>query len=285
MLMSLACVAALAVGTSMEARPPWPFFAMDTCLKPAYPASTMTLDEQLDLVKSLGYAGLSWTEGDPAELRAVVEGSKKRGLKLYAHYAAATLRKSGLETNPRLPETVRALAGSGSVLWPHVGSPDFRPSDPAGDAAAIEGLRRIADLAAASNVKVALYPHVAEWVERVQDAVRLARAVGKRDFGVTFNLCHCLKMGYEARIPDLLAEAKPHLMIVTLNGADSDASQAGWDRLIQTLDRGTYDTGALLSTLQKLRYRGPIGLQGYGIGGDTKENLTRSMAAWQKLGH
>jgi hypothetical protein len=30
-------------------------------------------------------------------------------------------------------------------------------------------------------------------------------------------------------------------------------------------------------------YRGPIGLQGYGIGGDRRANLAVSMAAWRKL--
>ena len=31
-------------------------------------------------------------------------------------------------------------------------------------------------------------------------------------------------------------------------------------------------------------WRGPVGLQGYGIKGDRKENLARSMAAWRRMG-
>jgi hypothetical protein len=41
--------------------------------------------------------------------------------------------------------------------------------------------------------------------------------------------------------------------------------------------------GRLLKTLKQLGYRGPIGLQCYGIGGDAREHLARSMAAWRKL--
>lgn len=35
--------------------------------------------------------------------------------------------------------------------------------------------------------------------------------------------------------------------------------------------------------LKELGYEGPIGLQCYGIGGDTREHLARSMAAWKQL--
>ena len=40
---------------------------------------------------------------------------------------------------------------------------------------------------------------------------------------------------------------------------------------------------AFLKTLKELGYKGPIGLQCYGIGGDTREHLARSMAAWKTL--
>jgi hypothetical protein len=49
------------------------------------------------------------------------------------------------------------------------------------------------------------------------------------------------------------------------------------------LDRGTYDLRELLTILREIEYAGPIGLQGYGIGGDVHENLKRSMDAWRAL--
>jgi len=138
-------------------------------------------------------------------------------------------------------------------------------------------------LAAAQNLRVAIYPHAGDWTERVQDAVRVARKVACTNFGVTFNLCHCLRVGDEEKIPALLEEAAPHLFMVTVNGADSKAPKASWDRLIQTLDRGTFDLAAVLGKLKALGYQGPIGLQGYGIQGDRKDNLARSMAACGQL--
>jgi sugar phosphate isomerase/epimerase len=70
---------------------------------------------------------------------------------------------------------------------------------------------------------------------------------------------------------------------VSLNGADEFDSSDGWDHYIQPLDKGSFDVGKFLSTLKKLVYKGPIGLQCFGIGGDTKEHLARSMEAWKKL--
>lgn len=260
-----------------------PFFAMDTCTKQRYPASDLTIDQQLDLVKELGYSGLSWTEGDAAELLSVMTGVKKRNLRLFAHYAGATLRRDRLEIDPRLVEAMDVLKGSGTLIWLHIASGDFPRSSAEGDEAAVRGLRDLADQAKARELRVALYPHVGDWVERVQDAVRLAEKVGRPNLGVTFNLCHCLKMGDERRIPEILRSARRHLFVVTINGADSGVPEAGWDRLIQTLDRGSMDLAPLFRILRDLPYAGPIGLQGYGLRGNIRDNLSHSMEAWRRL--
>ena len=77
---------------------------------------------------------------------------------------------------------------------------------------------------------------------------------------------------------------RKRLHVVTINGADKgETKEMSWNRLIQNLDVGTYDVGALLRGLHRIGYRGPVGLQGYGIGGDVAENLRRSMDAWVKM--
>jgi len=145
-------------------------------------------------------------------------------------------------------------------------------------------LREIADMAAASGLRVAQYPHTNNYVERVEDAVRLAKKVDRPNLGVMFNLCHCLKVDGPENIAARLEAAMPHLMVVTINGADDEQwKQAGWDKLIQPLDRGSFDLAGLLKTLRKLKYTGPIGLQCYGIGGDAREHLARSIRAWRDL--
>ncbi len=68
---------------------------------------------------------------------------------------------------------------------------------------------------------------------------------------------------------------------MSISGADPNARD--WDGLIQPLDQGSYDVKALVRTLVANGYRGPIGLQCYGIKGDPAVFLKRSMASWQRI--
>ncbi|MCX7049030.1 MAG: hypothetical protein NTX50_26540, partial [Candidatus Sumerlaeota bacterium] len=96
-----------------------------------------------------------------------------------------------------------------------------------------------------------------------------------------FNLCHWLRVTGGKDLEATLKQAMPYLFVVTINGADKDGKD--WKTLIQTLDRGTYSVEEALKTLHRLGYQGPIGLQGYGIGGNVQDNLMRSMEAWRRL--
>lgn len=258
-----------------------PLHAMDTCTKVHYPASDIhSPDEQIDLLRKLGYAGIAWTAEDPAVVARVAAAGAQRAVPMSAIYLSATLTREGLRVDPRFEAIAAALKGHGTLLWLHITSQDFAPSDAAGDPLAVPELKRLANLAAGHGLRVALYPHARDWTERTTDAIRLANAVDHPAFGVSFNLCHALMAGEEDRIPALLADAGPRLFSVTLNGADTAAAGTSWQRLIQPLGRGTYDLGGLLRHLDKLRYQGPVFQQGYGIGMPPEDLLASSMHAW-----
>jgi sugar phosphate isomerase/epimerase len=144
-------------------------------------------------------------------------------------------------------------------------------------------VRCVADLAAAAGLQVVLYPHTDFYAERVADNVRLAERVDRENVGVTWNLCHWLKVEKGRGFEKTAALALPYLRRVTINGADDPERDMGWDRLIQPLDSGSYDVAVFLKGLRDLGYRGPVGLQGYGIGGDHRAVLERSLAAWKDL--
>ena len=145
-------------------------------------------------------------------------------------------------------------------------------------------IREIADMAAAAGLRVASIRTKGCTSQRVEDAVRLVKKVGRKNVGVAFNLCHFLKVDDEKKMERRLKEARPYLFAVSINGADGgETNQMDWDRLIQTLDRGSFDVGRVLKTLRQLGYTGPIGLQCYAIPGDRRENLKRSMKAWRNL--
>ena len=259
---------------------PNPFYAMDT----AFRRGGLTTDQQLDLVKELGYAGIAWSETAPDQARLTAEQAEKRGLKMVTIYCSASVAPEGeLTHSPQLPQLMQALKGHGTIIWLHIGG-----RGPAFDALTsqtplVKQLRALSDTAAANDLRIAIYPHVGEWTARFGDATKLAQVVAHPRFGVTFNLCHCLAMGDEAQIPALLESAQAVLLTVSINGADAGVKGAEWGRLIQTLDRGTFDVGLVLRKLKGLGFTGPIGFQGYGIPGDAPAVLVPTIAAWRKL--
>ena len=157
----------------------------------------------------------------------------------------------------------------------------MKPSDPAGDPRAVEIVREMADLARPAGAEVLLYPHTADWLERIQDCVRVADKVDRPNVGVMFNLCHWLRVSKDRNYQPLLAQAMPRLRAVSINGADEFDADKGWAHYIQPLGRGSFDVAGFLRTLRQLGYTGPIGLQCYGIPGDVRDTLAESINAWR----
>ena len=257
-----------------------PFFVFDNGLRGE---NLKTIDAQLDLVKSVGFEGLSWRTDAPERVQQVLEGAKQRGLKLFVIYANIDLKDGKPVYDPRLKDIIARCKGTDAMIWPNLTSKQFAKSAPGGDEIAAAGLRELADLAAASGLRVAIYPHFGMWIDNVEDALRVVKKVDRPNVGLTFNLCHALIDGAEDRIPALLDEVAPHLFVVTVNGADSHLPKSDMARLIQPLGKGTYDVAVLLKKLKAIGYQGPIGLQCYNIKGDPKEILGGSMAAWKKM--
>jgi sugar phosphate isomerase/epimerase len=254
------------------------FFAMDTGTRDA---SHQTALEQVTLIKKLGYAGIG-VQGFEG-LGAMLQELDQARLKLYNIYFLVDIDPGREPCAPLLKEAVQQLRGRDVMLWTAVTSRRFKPSSEEGDPDALRILGAIADLASESGLKVALYPHTSYWLERVEDALRLARKLNRANVGVTFNLCHWLRVDDERNLRPLLHAAAPHLLVVSINGADSNCKGCEWTRLIQTLDRGTFEVRSVLEILNEIGFRGPIGLQGYGIGGSAYDNLQRSMKAWQEM--
>jgi sugar phosphate isomerase/epimerase len=253
-----------------------PFFALSNCIRCDQYA---TPEAQARVLKELGYAGIapSGTAGIPEMLQAL----DKHGLKMTALYVGADLDPNKPKYDPGLPVAIRELKGRDTFIWLYILRGKFQPSSSDGDPQAVAIVREIAAMCDASGLRVALYPHTGFYVQRVEDAVRVAKKVDRPNVGVTFNLCHWLMVDEPSSMKRLMKLALPHLFLVTINGADRDGKS--WDRLIQPLDRGSFDVYPFLKTLKELGFDGPIGLQCYGVPGDKYENLKRSMAAWRKL--
>jgi sugar phosphate isomerase/epimerase len=267
------------------AQPSNEFFAMDTAM--VKKLGTPLERSDIETLAALGYRGVAPIAADPAAWQRLTETLipllDANKLKLYAVYSSARVDRGTFEIDPGIQQNLTALKGRETIVWLPVTSKDFKASDPAADSMAVAAVREVADAAAKFGLSVALYPHFGNLIERVEDAVRIAEKTGRQNVGVTFNLCHWLRTDDPDSMARVLKLALPRLSLVTINGADRNGKD--WGQLIQPLDRGDFDIGALLAELKRLGYRGPIGLQGYDVanhlGMEPGENLRRSMAAWR----
>lgn len=256
------------------------FYAMDT----AFQRGGLNPAQQFALVKELGYDGVAWHEQAPRQAKATAEALEKVGLKMHAIYCAAKVTPKGeLAHSPKLTELMAALKGHGTIIWLHVGGKGPAFDKLTGEEPLVATLCSLSDAAKANGLKIAIYPHVGEWTAKFANAIKLAKVVDRPQFGVTLNLCHALAMGEEKAIPSLLEQAKDVLVTVTICGADSGVTGGKWNRLIQTLDKGTYDVGIVLRKLKAIGFSGPVGFQGYGIKADARSILEPTMQAWRKL--
>lgn len=252
---------------------PNPFFALDTATKDA---NHQTYDSQAKMLKELGYAG--WGPSAMENVPEMLKALDAQGLKMFAIYVMANVDLDKGQYDPKLKDAIAALKGRETFVWLGLQGTKYKSASQEGDDRAVAIIDEVAGMAEKAGVRVALYPHVNFYAARLDDAVRLAGKVKHRNVGVTFNLCHWLKTDHEKDPGRVLKLARPHLVLVTINGADFEGE---WDRLIQPLGRGKFDVYGLLKMLRQSGYDGPIGFQGYGIKGDVNENLRETMKAWQ----
>lgn len=257
-----------------------PFFAMDNIARGGPDVAPAMLQE-------LGYDGFGGRVPDETMRPAIAA----KGLKFFNGYHVLDLNPAQPAPDAALRRWLVAMRGHDVALWLAINKVTRADgtteavSSPAADEFVAAQVRAIADVAQANGVRVALYPHTAFWLARVDDALRLAEKIDRPDVGVTFNLCHWLKVEGSERDPlPVLRAALPRLMFVSISGADTGDTQAmGWDRLIQPLDAGTYDLAGFVRTLHTVGYTGPVGFQGFNIKLEPRIALARSIAAWRKF--
>ena len=263
-------------GKSDMSKPAWPFFAL--CMD-VHDAKKRTLPQQAAMLKELGYAGCGhlWLKNVDTRAKTLSDA----GLRLFQVYMRVNLRKSQPVDEKQLAKALPSLKPHKTQLALLVTG--GKPSDTKLDDKAVAAIKRIADLAKPYGVTVVLYPHTNDWLETCGDAVRIAKKVNRPDeVGVMFNLCHWMRADANRDLPAVLKEAKPWLKAVSISGSDTPkqvrAKKGNW---IQPLDKGSYDITDFLSILRDIKYSGPIGLQCYGIRGDAKAHLARSIGAWK----
>ncbi len=265
-------------------------YAMDTSFY--HSLGVYEFDARCEMLCELGYDATYltlWREGPSHEaaLRDVprlAEVRARHGLDVAAVYVTVDIAGAGDDPGNRLiADLVRTLEGCTTVeISMRSGDPTLAVSDPAGDARARRFLEELLRLAEPRGITLALYPHIRFWLERIEDAVRLCRAIDHPLLCTIFCGYHWYALG--GPLPEQLAGAAPYLHAANLCG--SRRVQGSWHGLpatIEPLDDGELDNFAVLGMLQHVGFGGRIGVQGFAAGGDVYHKLRRSLAALRDM--
>jgi len=240
-----------------------------------------TAFEKARLLKTIGFDGLEgFGYKDFFELKNALD---KEGLKMPVNYVALQFEadeKLNDSSAYEIKEMIKASA-KGAIIYFPLQSNSFKDNKEAGDKVIASILRELSAYSATYGVKLCVYPHVNTYCETVAHSVKLAGMVDRKNYGAAMNLCHLLKVEGSEGIDTKIKEFVPYLFAVNICGADDgDTKQFGWDRLIQPLGQGSFDTYRFVKLLIDNGYSGPIGLQCYNLKGDIVETLTKSMQTW-----
>ena len=139
-----------------------------------------------------------------------------------------------------------------------------------------ERIRTIAVEAQRIGCKVGLYNH-GGWFGKPENQLELIRKVNMPNVGIVFNLHHAHDQ--LDRLPAVLAMLKPHLMVVNINGMQTDGERMG--RKILPIGMGDRDL-EVLSAISQSGYEGPIGILNH-TDEDARVRLEQNLSGLESL--
>ena len=246
----------------------FPLYAMDTGLRGP---DVGTLESKVRALRDLKYWGIDYTVNH-RELSQLLRLLDQYDVALACVYLSPLLED---DIDPKLADSIKSMKGRNTRIELAIRSRSFKSSDPAGDAKALDLLSRISDMASDSGPVVSIYPHTGLWTERAEDGARLARLIARKNVGTNFNLIHWKWIKPDRPLTETLKDCLPYLMAVSMNGIQG--------RTIVPLDEGDYDLRGFVHLLHSVGYRGPVGVQGFGIPGPSIPVLRRSKDAWDRI--
>jgi len=240
-----------------------------------------SIDETASLLYDLGYNGLeAWGENNFFESLSAAHST---GLSLTTAYCPLYIKGGpNYKLWKRSISEMIGASDSGTIFCFYIPNVDSVSDRFQTEKGVVETLRGITLLADKYGARTCVYPHYNSYCETVASSVQLSKQVNHKACGVMLTLCHLLKTEGADRADEIINEFAPCLFVVTISGADNgDTKQMTWERLIQPLGQGSFDTYHVLKLLWDSGYKGPVGIQFYGIKEDASSVIKSSYAAWE----
>lgn len=260
-------------------------FAMDTGFFSSL--GSYAFEARCEMLAELGYEATYltlWDESAWADVRQLGTVRQRFGLDVAAVFAEVFIDAPDDDRgNGRIIDLLRSLEGTRTVeLTLRWRDPAGTPASTAGDGPARRWLERLLSITAERGITLALYPHIRWWLERTEEAVRLCRTIDHPLLRMTFPAFHWYAVDGRD-LPQRLAEAAPYLALVNVCGSRRYDNGSGNPATIEPLDDGELDIFALLGAVRAVGFDGPVGIQGYSVGGDVYAKLRRSLAAFRDI--
>jgi len=244
------------------------------CIVP-FDAKKRGPEERAALLKKLGFTKFvyDWREKDIPDFDRELDALQKHGIKLQGFWTPYPMDPS----RPGHVATILELLKRRKIqteLWTMLNpGKDFAglPREKKVEAASAS----IADLASkaeAIRCKVGLYNH-GGWFGEPDNQIAIVQHVKMRNVGIVYNFHHAHEQ--MDRFPELLRKMMPHLLAVNINGMKLGTK-------ILPVGDGDREL-AMLQTLKRSGYRGPVGILGHREELDAEESLTLNLNGLKKL--
>lgn len=264
----------------------WPLYAFDNffegCDRP-YPTP-----ERWDLQHRLGYdlAYLSINRAQDDSWRKLLEAPGqivRTGLGLAAAYTFVNLCDPAPSPERTASAMLELIPDGGTFELAFTVGWKKELSDPARDEEVLAFLDPLVRRARERNVTISLYPHYGFWMERVEDCIRLAARVNDPVLRVSFSGYHWYAVDGKD-LHERLRLAAPWLHLVSVCGAHPKEEGRDYPlpMIIEPVGRGDFPLREFLAGLRAIHYAGPVGFQGYLIGGHPPTTLKQSIEAFRQ---
>ena len=225
-------------------------FCIDT-----HDAKKRDLQQQAQLLKELGYDGVGhlWMDNLTERLKTL----DAAGLKLFQITMTVDITPGKQAYDPKFKQVMPLLKGRAVQFLLLMNG--MKPSDPAGDARAVEIIREMASVAADSSAQILLYPHSYMWLERIEDANRVADKVDRPNVGVNFDPANMIL--YDKGDPvAALRTLGPWVKQCHMKDAVRTKTPGTWGEEVR-LGTGQVDWKGFFRALDAAGFKGPLNIE------------------------
>ena len=247
---------------------------MAWCIVP-FDAAKRTPEQRASMLRDLGIKRFAYdyrAEHIPSFEREIA-ALKENGIELSAWWFPTVLNDEA-----KMILSLFEKHGLHPQLWV-MGSGNENMSTSDADAFAAKEAERIRTIAVEAQrigCKVGLYNH-GGWFGKPENQLELIRKVNMPNVGIVFNLHHAHDQ--LDRLPAVLAMLKPHLMVVNINGMQTDGERLG--KKILPIGMGDRDL-EVLSAISQSGYEGPIGILNH-TDEDARVRLEQNLSGLESL--